>query len=56
LLYFSDKKQALIDCEPEIHRLSDNAELSRQYDAFRSSRDEFMRRIRSGETDTIKQV
>jgi Family of unknown function (DUF6065)/2OG-Fe(II) oxygenase superfamily len=53
---FPVKKQALLDCEPEILRLSDNAELTRQHDTFRLSRDEFMKRFHAGDDATIKQA
>ena len=53
---FPIKKQALVDCEPEICRLSDNSELSRQHQEFRSSRDEFMRRFNAGEASAIKEA
>lgn len=52
---FPIKKQALLDCQPEIHRLEEDAELSRQHEAFRSSRDEFMKRFHAGESDAIRQ-
>ncbi|HEV3178714.1 MAG TPA: DUF6065 family protein, partial [Stellaceae bacterium] len=53
---FPVAKQALLDCEPEIHRLSDDLELSRQHHAFRESRDEFMKRFHAGDPDAIRQA
>jgi hypothetical protein len=53
---FPVPKQALLDCEVEIHRLSDNAELSRQHDLFRNSRDEFMKRLQAGDQAAAKQA
>ena len=53
---FPIAKQALLDCEPEIHRLSDDIELSRQHQAFRESRDEFMKRFHAGDPDAIRQA
>ena len=52
---FPIKKQALLECQPEIRRLSDNPELSRQQDAFRQSRDEFMQRFRARDPAALKQ-
>ena len=53
---FPIKKQALVDCEPEILRLQDDPELSKQHDAFRTSRDEFMKRFHAGEPEAIRQA
>jgi hypothetical protein len=53
---FPIPKQALLDCEPEIHRLSDDIELSRQHQAFRESRDEFMKRFHAGDREAIRQA
>jgi Family of unknown function (DUF6065)/2OG-Fe(II) oxygenase superfamily len=54
--FFPIKKQALVDCQPEIRRIFDDPELSRQHDAFRDSREEFMKRFRAGESAAIKQA
>ena len=35
------RMQDVVECQPEIHRLSDNAELGRQHLEFRTARDEF---------------
>jgi hypothetical protein len=53
---FPVKKQALLDCEPEILWLSNNAELSRQHAEFRMSREEFMKKFHAGDAVTIKQA
>jgi hypothetical protein len=53
---FPVKKQALIDCQPEIRRLSDNPELSEKHTAFRESREEFMKRFQAGDAATLKQA
>ncbi len=53
---FPIAKQALLDCEPEIRRLADDGELSRQHQAFRGSRDEFMKRFHAGDPDTLRQA
>jgi hypothetical protein len=49
-------KQALLETQPEIHRLADEPELLRQHEAFRVARDEFMKRVRAGEPAAIKQA
>src|SRR5581483_2220440 len=49
-------KQALADCEPEIRRMADEPELQRQHDAFKTSRDEFMKRIYAGDEAAIRQA
>ena len=49
-------KQALLDCDVEIHRLSDDPELSAQHDAFRNSREEFMQRIEAGDQGAVRQA
>ena len=53
---FPIPKQALLDCEPEIRRLSEDLELSRQHQSFRESRDEFMKRFQAGDSETIRQA
>jgi len=42
--------------EPELHDLTQDPELSRQYQAWREKRDEFMAKYRSGDAATIKQA
>jgi hypothetical protein len=54
-LVFPISTQAVVDCEPEIHRLSDNPELSRQHDAFRNAREGFLERFAAGDAATLKQ-
>jgi hypothetical protein len=53
---FPVKKQALLECQPEIRRLSDNAELSEKHAAFRESREAFMQRFHANDPATIKQA
>jgi hypothetical protein len=48
--------RAVVDCEPEIHRLSDDADLARQHDAFRTARESFMERHAAGDAATLKQA
>lgn len=52
---FPIPKQALVGCEPEIRRLDEEPELKRQHEAFRTSRDEFMARLRAGDETAIKE-
>jgi hypothetical protein len=49
------KKQALVDCQPEIHDLSEDPELERQFLTYRESREEFLKRYLAGEQDAVKQ-
>ena len=49
------KTQELLDCVPEIRRLSDDVDLRRAHDAFRASRDEFMERFRARDPLALKQ-
>ena len=49
-------KQALLDCEVEIHRLVDNPELAAQHDEFRNSREEFMRKKREDPANAPKEA
>ena len=53
---FPIAKQVLVECEPEIRRLSDDLELSRQHQVFRASRDEFMKRFHAGDSEAIRQA
>ena len=55
-LIFPVRKQALVECTPEIRQLSQDAELSRQHDAFREARTGFMQRLQRGDVETIKQA
>jgi hypothetical protein len=52
--FFPVKTRPLIDCELEIHNLSDNDELSRQHAEFRLSREEYMQRLRADDGDAWK--
>ena len=49
-------KQALIGTEMEIHRLQDDDELFRQHEMFRIERDEFLKRVKAGDQQSIKQA
>src|SRR4029079_9933943 len=49
------KKQALIDCQPEIHDLSEDPALERQFLAYREAREEFMKRYMAGDEAAVKQ-
>jgi hypothetical protein len=42
--------------EPEVHDLSHDRDLARQYHVWREKRDEFMAKYRSGDAATIKQA
>jgi hypothetical protein len=53
---FPIMKQSLIDIEPEIHRLSENLELTRQHNQFHASREEFMKRFHAGDAATLRQA
>lgn len=52
---FPIPKQALIDTQPEIHRLTDNVELNRQQESFRLSREDFFKKMAEGDTEARKQ-
>jgi hypothetical protein len=52
--FFPVQTRPLIDCELEIHHLTDNRELNREHEAFRMSREEYMRRIRANDRDAWK--
>jgi hypothetical protein len=53
---FPIKKQALLECAPEIRRLSDDPELHCQHAAFRVSRDEFMKQFTASDPAAIKEA
>ena len=50
------KKQALVDCQPEIRNLADAPELARQHEEFRAARDNFMQRFHAGDEATLRQA
>lgn len=53
---FPIPKQGLVDCQPEIYRLTEDPELYRQHEAFRTSRDEFMKQIHAGDPAATRQA
>lgn len=52
---FPIPKQSLIDTQPEIHRLRDDVELHRQHESFRTSREDFFKRMAEGDEGAKKQ-
>jgi hypothetical protein len=42
---FPIRMQPVIECEPQVRRLSDNPVLMKQHESFRTARDEFMARL-----------
>lgn len=46
----------IVDVQPEIRRLSDDAEVSQQYEEFRASRQSFLERLYAGDPDTVQQA
>jgi hypothetical protein len=54
-LIYPIKKQALVDCQPEIHDLEEDPELTKQFVLYRQSREEFLKRYLAGEQDAVKQ-
>ena len=52
---FPVRKQALIACKPEIRRVTDDADLNRQYELFNESRAVFMQRLERRDSEAIKQ-
>jgi hypothetical protein len=48
------QKNAMLACEPEIRRLSENPELAKQAAAFRVERTEFTARLAAGDTEAHK--
>ena len=53
---FPIAKQALLECQPEIRRLSDDPDFQQQHELFRTSRDEFLSRMRAGDKEVIKRA
>jgi hypothetical protein len=53
---FPVRKQALTDCQPEIRRLADDAELRRQHTLFAEARKGFIQRLERGDMDAAKQA
>jgi hypothetical protein len=51
---FPIRKQAVLDCVPEIHDISEDPELGRQHDAFATSRNEFMRRFHANDPEALR--
>lgn len=51
---FPIPKQALLDCQPEIRRLADDPEFNQQHEVFRTSRDEFLKRMKAGDKEVIR--
>jgi hypothetical protein len=49
------KKQALMDCQPEIHELSEDPELEKQFHAYLHSREDFTKRMQAGEDSAKKE-
>ena len=49
-------KRTLPNTELHIHRLSDDPELAARHNQFREARDDFMRRIRAGDQEAIKEA
>lgn len=53
---FPVQKSVLVDCQPEIFSISDNEELVRQHEAFRTERESFMAKLNARDPATIKQA
>ncbi len=53
---FPTPKQALVGCEVEIHRLADHPELTRQHQAFRDAREDFIKRVVAGDQAATRQA
>jgi hypothetical protein len=53
---FPVRKQALLDCKPQIRRLADDAELSRQHALFVEKRADFVQRLENGDMYATKQA
>jgi Family of unknown function (DUF6065) len=51
---FPIRKQAVLDCLPEIHDIAEDPELGRQHDAFATSRNDFMRRFHANDPEALK--
>jgi hypothetical protein len=55
-LIFPVRQEALDETEIEIYNIADNAELKKQYDAWRSRREEFLVRLRAGDAATVREA
>jgi len=51
---FPIRKQAVLDCVPEIYDIAADRELGRQHDAFAISRNDFMRRFYANDPQTLR--
>jgi hypothetical protein len=51
---FPIRKQAVLDCRPEIHDIAEEPELAREHAAFALSRHEFMTRFDARDPDALK--
>jgi len=51
---FPIRKQAVLDCQPEIHDLAEDPELGRQHAAFAISRNDFMKRFHANDPEALK--
>jgi Family of unknown function (DUF6065) len=51
---FPIRKQAVLDCQPEIHDLAEDPELARQHEAFAVSRNDFMKRLYSNDAEAVR--
>jgi hypothetical protein len=51
---FPVKKQAVLDCQPEIHDIGEDLELVRQHQSFAASRTEFMERFDAKDPAALK--
>ncbi len=49
-------RQVLPNTELQIHRMADDPELRTRHDQFRLARDDFMRRVRAGDQEAIKEA
>ena len=49
-------QHVLPETEVQIHRLADDPELAARHNQFREARDDFMRRVRAGDQDAIKEA
>ena len=53
---FPVRKGALEATQPEIRNIDDNADLMREYQAWKESRTDFISKLRSGHAETIKRA
>lgn len=51
---FPIRKQAVLDCRPELHDISEDPELVRRHEAFTVSRNEFMTRFHANDPAALK--